>query len=184
MRPSDSRVAVSAILVALAVSLSPRNAIAAPASDLPARAHSAESVKVEFGRIARALTSRRGVKIRRVLTVDFDRDGDLDVLAATDQGILLWLNDGLGHLTAQHPNRAPGVAGGGPANTWRERRDDTAESIQNDPPSLRYTISSANAPPVMVSAIGRPPADDLLRERAAGRFASRAPPIATSAFIS
>jgi hypothetical protein len=154
--------------------LCPRAAAADPRPHQAKQVYAAD-VTVEFDRIARALTSTRGVKFHRVVTVDFDRDGDIDVLAATDRGVFLWLNDGNGHLTAQRPHRTAGVSGRGPANTWRERREDSPESIQSDPPSLGDVVSDAHAPPTVVVAL-RLSADATLRDRSAGCLPSRAPP--------
>src|SRR6185369_8085701 len=45
---------------------------------------------------ARQIALSYHVDPHRVLAADIDRDGDLDVLAATDDGFKVWVNDGHG----------------------------------------------------------------------------------------
>lgn len=89
-----------------------------------------------LGIVQSALASVRGETLRRVVTVDFDRDGDLDVLASTDRGVRLWLNDGRGHMVAQPPHPTPVIDGGAPVTTGGGGTDNQPESVQNDLPSL------------------------------------------------
>ena len=46
--------------------------------------------------------------VLRAIAVDVDRDGDLDLLATTtEEPLVVWLNDGLGHLTPARPIATP-----------------------------------------------------------------------------
>ncbi len=154
---------------------------------LPARAGTVPAgsvVRVEVGgrtidvaAFARTIATRFHVVLQRVVTADIDRDGDLDVVAATDRGFLVWVNDGSGRLTSQTPDPKPGLDGGSPDDTWsggRARHDDT---IQNDSPAPRLPTAYAHAPP------SAPPADlpasTLVCRFDTGRSAHipRAPPL-------
>jgi len=49
-------------------------------------------------------------RVIRAIATDFDRDGDLDLLASTeDSPLVVLVNDGRGHLTVQPPARVPPV---------------------------------------------------------------------------
>jgi hypothetical protein len=59
--------------------------------------------------LARALaTAHPSRHVLRSIAIDLDRDGDLDVIASTAEELLVvWLNDGLGHLVAEQPGPSP-----------------------------------------------------------------------------
>ena len=156
--------------------------VAAPAS--AARAHTSASCSSMPSDLSglrpttadAALASVHGATVRRVLRIDFDRDGDLDMLAATDGGVLLWLNDGRGHLVRQEPHSAPALDARDRVNRWRDTEQDSNESIQDDLPSLRLPPSYAHAPPSdgpdsLPAAAVAPPGDAC-----AGALIPRAPP--------
>ena len=99
-------------MLALAASLT----LSAPAraASLPPRAEIGLTSGVEAGAFRSLVRSRYHVEYRVVVAADVDRDGDLDVLATTDRGVTLWVNDGAGHLRAHRlPHRprpfAPGA---------------------------------------------------------------------------
>jgi len=132
---------------------------------------------IDVAAFARTVATRYHVVLHRVVAADIDRDGDLDVVAATDRGFLVWVNDGTGRLTSQSPRQPSGLSGQ-PGDTWsggEARRDET---IQNDPPSTRLPGAYAHAPPAV------PPAElsgcSVARRAATGRSAHipRAPPSA------
>src|SRR5690242_16601047 len=70
---------------------------------------------LKFERIASA---RYHVRFRRIIAADIDRDGDLDVVAATEHDFMVWMNDGFGHLNRQIPRRSPFAAGRSAERTW------------------------------------------------------------------
>ena len=51
---------------------------------------------VDVATFSRFIEARFSVVLRRVVAADIDRDGDVDILAATDRGFFVWLNDGAG----------------------------------------------------------------------------------------
>lgn len=124
-----------------------------------------------------AISVEPGNTLRRVVTVDFDRDGDLDVLASTDRGIRVWLNDGQGNLVSQPPQTAEPISDSTGVRKDAGVRQDSSESIQNDLPSF-------SAPPSRARAV-RAPARSLafdgfavpLRSRSRSSLVPRAPPV-------
>src|SRR5579862_7732885 len=112
-------------------------------------------VRVDAGRrtidvaaFARTIATRYQVVLQRVVTADIDRDGDLDVVAATDRGFLVWVNDGSGRLTSQTPRPQSGLLGGSADDTWSGGQTRHNETIQNDDlPSTRLPGAYAHAPP-------------------------------------
>ena len=110
------------------------------------------------------------------VTADIDADGDLDVVA-TDQelNLLVWVNDGTGHLTRQHPRRSAGESTSPAAPAFERRTASVALSTVNDPPSAglgrRPDVDAGLASVRKLSAD-----DSFLRSSPAPRRASRAPP--------
>lgn len=96
---------------------------------------------------ARLIATRFHVTLQHVVTTDIDRDGDLDIVASTDRGFLVWVNDGAGRLTSQPPRHAPAVDGSEPGDTWQGGRSRADETIQNNLPSPRLSGSYTSAPP-------------------------------------
>jgi hypothetical protein len=72
------------------------------------------------------------------VTADIDADGDLDVVA-TDQALnlLVWVNDGSGHLTRQRPRHSGGESTSSPGPSFERRAVSLALATFNDPPSAR-----------------------------------------------
>jgi len=150
---------------------------------MPARAAAmptGSTIRVERGfdvaAFARLVATRDHVVLHRVVTADIDRDGDLDVLASTDRGFLVWVNDGAGRLTSQPPAPHPAIDGDAPSDTWSGARSHDEETIQNELPSLRVPGEHSQAPPLTVSQTAvRPdvaPPGAALRDESA----PRAPP--------
>ena len=102
---------------------------------------------VDVATFSRFIEARFRVVLRRVIAADIDRDGDLDILAATDRGFYVWLNDGAGHLTAQSAKRKTAIDGTELGDTWREDASRDEETVQNDLPSPRLPSGYAHAPP-------------------------------------
>jgi hypothetical protein len=113
------------------------------------------------------------------VTADIDADGDLDVIA-TDQSLnlLVWVNDGSGHLTRQRPRHSGGESTSAPAPTFERRAGSLALATFNDPPSARLgqrpdidtRLNVASRPPVAAPFAPLP---------AVPHRPSRAPPAAT-----
>jgi len=132
-----------------------------------------------LGIVQSALASVRGETLRRVVTVDFDRDGDLDVLASTDRGVRLWLNDGRGHMVVQPPHPTPVVTGGAPVTSGGGGSGNQPESVQNDSPSLG-TLQYFSAPPRRPHRAAPRAAAPALRDANIDGAAPRAPPAVAS----
>jgi len=131
---------------------------------------------IDVAAFARAVTSRYHVVLRRVVATDIDRDGDVDVLASTDFGFVVWLNDGAGRLTSQTPRHRPLIASGVPDRTWDDGAPRDEETIQNEAPSSRVTGEYVHASP---SPVGQPAlsADaPLPPDTSRGTRTPRAPP--------
>lgn len=76
------------------------------------------------------------------IAVDFDHDGDLDVIA-TDSALdlLVWVNDGADHLTRRQPARTTGWLPETPPPTLDELPALSNASTPNDPPSFRIQLT-------------------------------------------
>jgi hypothetical protein len=124
----------------------------AHAASLPAHAQIGVGLRVDTATFRRTVSIRYHVEFRKVVAADIDRDGDLDVVATTDHGFTVWVNDGSGHLTSQTPFGGPALDGRSSAVTWQgdERRGD--EPIQDEVPSAPLLTAYAHAPP---PAVGR-----------------------------
>jgi hypothetical protein len=160
-------------MLALAASLT----LSAPAraASLPPRAEIGLTSGVEAGAFRRLVLSRYHVEYRVVVAADVDRDGDLDVLATTDRGVTLWVNDGAGHLRAHRLPHRPAMEARGPGHTWRGRDVRVDPTIQDGPHSP-VCVVRAHAPPrsdVRASAVARAAPPLVCRAR---RSSPRAPP--------
>ena len=125
---------------------------------------------------ARTVATQYQVDARHVVTADIDRDGDLDVLAATDRGFMVWLNDGGGRFTSQVPSERPVVDVHESRDSWSDDESCGNETIQGTSPSAPIDSESADAPaqPSSRPAVESdgPGRDDASR----GRRTPRAPP--------
>ncbi len=77
--------------------------------------------------------------ILRAVTTDIDRDGDLDVVASTTgEPVVVWINDGHGHLTRQHAPPVPfAMASEG------QIAADSARDVPGAPPTPKWHGSAA-----------------------------------------
>jgi len=114
------------------------------------------------------------------VTADIDADGDLDLIA-TDQSLnlLVWVNDGTGHLTRQRPRHSGGESTSPGAPTFERRAPSAAFSTLNDSP----LAGLGDRPDLDVRLPGtkRPTAaDPFLPSSTTPHGPSRAPPLHTS----
>jgi len=86
--------------------------------------------------LAKVATTDVG-QIVSIVAADIDDDGDLDVVAS-DSSLQLhvWVNDGAGHFTLQHPARSTGWQPMPPAPSVQDRQNATASFTQINPPTL------------------------------------------------
>ncbi len=148
----------------------------ASAATLPPNAEIGVGTHVDVAAFERTVATRYHVAFRKVVAADIDRDGDLDVVAATDHSLVVWVNDGSGHLTTQSPKIAPAVDGRSPATTWKDRDLQRDEPIQNDAPSTPLLTADAHAPPVLVVRYPRRPDLAVRLDITCGSRTPRAPP--------
>jgi hypothetical protein len=115
--------------------------------------------------------------VRAAVATDVDDDGDIDVVARTNTGLVVWVNDGSGHFDAQAPRQGPITRGENAPSTWSDGDTRRPESIQTDGVSAPFITSEAHAVPAETSRL-------FDRGRASpsvgshfGLSPSRAPPI-------
>jgi hypothetical protein len=130
----------------------------------------------DIGAFQHLISARYHIELRKVVAADVDRDGDLDVVAATDRGFMVWLNDGAGHLTRQPPAHGPAVDGRATGPAWRDRAAPLDEPFQDDVPSVPLPGTYTHAPPAFVPALRC--SDDGVRrsQTGLGCRTPRAPP--------
>lgn len=116
------------------------------------RADTGSTVQIDVRAFQHFIAARYQLDVRKVVAADLDRDGDLDVVAATDRGFIVWLNDGAGHLTRQPPVRRSAFDGSAAGSAWRGRASPLDEPLQNDLPSLPPPGIYAHAPPAFAPA--------------------------------
>jgi len=93
------------------------------------------------------------VSFQKIVAADFDHDGDIDVIAASDRGLVVWINDGAGRLRIQaSPRPVPSIDDRIPANAWRDSERRAPETIQNELPSPPLTPDRSRAPPIAAAA--------------------------------
>lgn len=113
------------------------------------------------------------------ITADIDADGDLDVVA-TDQdlNLLVWVNDGRGHLTRQRPRHSGGESTSPPGPTLERRSASLALATFNDPPSAK--LGQRPDPIAGLSGVSRQPVSAPFAPLpATPHRPSRAPPTAS-----
>jgi hypothetical protein len=125
---------------------------------------------------ARAIATQYHVDALHVVTADIDRDGDLDVVAATDRGFMVWLNDGAGRFTSQAPRQRPLVDGRPAGDSWSGDESRDNETIQNGTPSVPLSGEYGHAPPRTSSRSAVPVDAGSRSDTSRGCCIPRAPP--------
>jgi VCBS repeat protein len=102
---------------------------------------------IDLALFSRTVASRYDIVVRQAVTADIDRDGDLDVVAATDGGFDVWVNDGAGRLTSQAPQPHSPINADASSDTWRESASHREPPVQTHSPSVRAPTSRSHARP-------------------------------------
>jgi hypothetical protein len=171
-RLSSSRRFGTACLALLAALLFGRSAFAAPGKG----ATQASRAGIDIAAFERLASAHDHVTFRGIVAADIDRDGDIDVVAATERGLMVWKNDGFGHLVRERPKRPPVAVPNPPEHAWKSTGQARDESVQDDLPSATELAARAHDPPP--TACDRPVCTTAAaRPEASGRRSSpRAPP--------
>jgi len=148
----------------------------AAAGPVPAGARVRAARTVDVPTFARVVALRFHVTFNAILAADFDSDGDVDIIAATDREFVIWVNDGSGHLTSQTAPTHPLMNGTPGATIWNDGRGDREEPVQNDVPSSAVPREYAHAPPALVPAAPRSASSLPFDQRFQDSSAPRAPP--------
>src|SRR5262245_45505647 len=94
---------------------------------------------------ARQVALSYHVDQHHVLAADIDRDGDLDVLAATEDGFKIWVNDGTGRFTSRTPEPGALADGHSTANSRNAAELLHHQAFQSE--SIPIVATCAHAPP-------------------------------------
>lgn len=167
------RLAVRAVvLVAALVGVS----LPALAGTLPPGAEVPAGRSVDLTAFTRLVATRYDVQFEHVIATDIDRDGDQDVIGAGGPGVVVWLNDGAGHLTSQPPRESTDVDARTPAAAWRERTTTIDEPLPGGLPSFNLPTGRRAAAPTHTSRrLSRPAAAPIEIDHEGART-PRAPP--------
>jgi len=132
--------------------------------------------RVDPAAFTQTFTAHYNVALRHVVVADIDLDGDVDVVAATDDQLSVWLNDGTGRLTSQPSTQVPLPALQARGTAWDRHSSRDQESIQNDAPMPRLTV--ARVPVPLVASVGalHSPSDPCPSACLPGASSPRAPP--------
>jgi len=164
-----ARVAIVSAAIVLAVATAAR-------ASVPTGAFVRVERTIDVASFSRTIATRYDIVVRGALTADIDRDGDLDVVASTDRGFLVWVNDGNGRLTSKKPEHRPIVDGCPPDDTWEHGSACDEQTIQNEPPSSKVATASAHAPPAAVAERSDSVNDPRALDPTRGASTPRAPP--------
>src|SRR5581483_884085 len=136
------------IIVAILVALSrPAAAAVPPGSEIRVGA------TFDLASIANTISTRYAVTVRHAVTADIDRDGDLDVLTASDIGFDVWLNDGTGRLTVSQPPVQPSPNASAPPDALRDSGARPDPSAPAPVPSFTGSATRSHAPPAPESLL-------------------------------
>ena len=116
------------------------------------------------------------LEVRVAVATDIDEDGDLDVVASTSSGLVVFVNDGSGLFDAQSPRGGSTTRGEEPATSWSGGDIHCPESIQTDGPSAPLVTAEAHLPPQEASRHLDQNRDRASLGRDFGFCAPRAPP--------
>jgi hypothetical protein len=136
-------------VVALGAALSCLSGAAAEAASLPAHAQVRAGWCVEPASFRGLVANRYHVEFERVVATDIDRDGDIDVVATTDDSFTVWVNDGDGHLTAQPAPQGPALEGRAPTSTWRDHGTNSEPTTYDGSTPTVTLVVQAHAPPAI-----------------------------------
>lgn len=167
---SRSRIALLTLAVCLPL------AAPARAGSLPPRAEVGLTSGVETELFRRLVASRYHVEFRVVVAADVDQDGDIDVLASTDRGVTVWVNDGAGHLRAHRLPHHPAMTNSASGNTWQGRDDRVDPTIQSAGAQFTVFVVRSHAPPRPDARAHATVSILLTPASPARRSAPRAPP--------
>jgi hypothetical protein len=104
--------------------------------------------RIDVPALHRLVPSTDRLQIRVAVGADIDADGDVDVVAATDRDLVIWINDGGGQFRRRAAHRHP-VADGPPApDTWSDDGSGTAEAVQAGTVLMPLLVVRAHAPPI------------------------------------
>src|SRR5512138_3697111 len=105
MRSPMPAVVSRAVRIALFVAACVGTALSARAASLPSGATVRIGSAVDVDSFARLVATQYHVAFDHIVAADIDRDGDLDVVAGNERGLVVWVNDGAGHLRWEAPRR-------------------------------------------------------------------------------
>jgi FG-GAP-like repeat len=125
---------------------------------------------------ARVVEATYDVQLQRIVAADIDRDGDLDIVAATGHSFLVWVNDGDGRLTSQSPRHDPIAGGTAPAGAWQDGLAADTDTIQDDAPSQPVLTAHAHAPPAAAERHTAPTHSAFAAPAVGSTRVPRAPP--------
>jgi hypothetical protein len=132
---------------------------------------------VDIAAFRHIIEARYAIVVQRIVAADIDRDGDVDVVAATDRGFFVWVNDGAGSLRSETAKHRPVIEGRAPTDTWQGRAEHTEDTIQNDDgPSPRLPTAYTHGPPPQVSRRIASSDTTLLTDPRRGTSTPRGPP--------
>ena len=84
--------------------------------------------------------SDAALNVASLVTVDLDADGDLDVIASDSSsgslGIVVWENDGAGHLTRKRPARSKSLGSEPASPSVNQGQATVIASIQSNAPAI------------------------------------------------
>jgi hypothetical protein len=152
-------------------------ALARPsAADVPAGAVIRIDRVIDLVSVSRTIASRYDIVVHRAVTADIDRDGDLDVLTASDYGFDVWVNDGAGRLTSQPRQHHAQINADAPGDTWRDSNSPHELPVQTHVPSVKAPAARSHAPPGARARRLSSLDPDLGQHAACGIRVPRAPP--------
>ena len=131
---------------------------------------------VDVAAFRHIVEARYFIVLQRVVAADIDRDGDVDVVATTDLGFVVWVNDGAGRLQSQAAKHRPALDGRVPGDTWQGTAERTEQTIQNDVPLVPLPGESAHGPPAVASRPLSARTTTLHADPRHGASSPRAPP--------